>query len=619
MITLNLKYTDNNNGCDTTIKRNVRINPSIRPDFAFPAKICNGDVVLFTNKSKVLSGSMDFMWDFGTGKDSSNAPEPVFVFPNSGTYTVTLKARTLPYGFLFTKQYTVTVNAVPTVAFTKANACMGKALTFNNTTTPSSAIMNWNFGDNTTSTLTNPTKKYAKAGTYTVTLKADLNGCVATLSQKVYQFDRPTSSFSLASGTCDNEDFTFSNKSTIGSGLLGSFWDFDDAGSVSTDLNPTYRFATPGVKNVKLVAVSEFGCSDTSVKKVTVKESPKTSFINTPLCSVKPTDFTNTTKAVTGAIPQYSWDFGDGSTSTSESPNHDWNANLGPKKVTFTITLDNGCSQSVSKDLVVLTQPKPNFTASDVCAGDPVVFVNNTTWPQGDISYKWDFGDGTTTNNSDPVKKYITSVTLTPNVTLYAYIAGGCADSITQKITINEAPRTCDFVSSPDYASGYYSIKLEPVNGSGVVGGQALVDYVWVVEAAGTQKSTGTKAAVTAELPTDGTYKVTMRAKMQQTGCECSVSKQVLMDRASAKDLMTSGVAVYPNPASNNFNVALGEGFGKAVSIQMMSMSGQLVKSMTVDNTGVINIDASSMSAGVYMIQVSSGSKTVTRKIDIQK
>ena len=136
--------------------------------------------------------------------------------------------------------------------------------------------------------------------------------------------------------------------------------------------------------------------------------------------------FTNTTADVAGAVANYDWNFGDGTTSKTKSPSKNW-SNLGPKTVTLSVTLDNGCSDVVTKELSVLTQPKANFSASDVCAGDQVVFVNNTTWPQGDISYNWDFGDNTYSTNSDPSKLYNIVQTTSYNVTLYAYIAGGCA------------------------------------------------------------------------------------------------------------------------------------------------------------------------------------------------
>ena len=619
-VTVVLKVTDNNNGCDTFIKRRVLIYPSIKADFTYPAKICNGDEVLFTNTSTVNSGAMEHFWNFGTGNpaDTSNAPEPVFQFPSSGKYKVTLTSKTMPYGFVFTKTYDVDVNAIPTVAFDKANACLGQDLVFTNKTNPLSAKMAWDFGNGATATTTDAKYKYSKAGTYNVTLSADLNGCVAKLTQKVYQFEKPVAKFSLVSGTCDNDEFVFSNQTTIGSGLVGSFWNFNDNGSVSTDESPKYTFSKSGSKNVKLVAMSEFGCKDSMVKSIEVRESPKAGFTNTPACSLTPTEFTNTTADVAGSVANYNWSFGDGSTSKTKSPTKNW-SNLGPKTVTLSVTLDNGCSDVVSKDLSVLTQPKANFSATDVCAGDQVVFVNNTTWPQGDITYTWDFGDNTTSTNSDPSKLYNIIQTTSYNVTLYAYIAGGCADSITQRVTVNESPRTCDFQATPDYGFSYYGIKAEPVNASGVAGGQNNVDYTWVFAGGGTMKSKDVNAAVNYDLQSDGEYTVTMKAVVRQTGCECSKTKKVVMNRAAVKDLQEVGVAVYPNPTAGDIKVATSETFGANITVNVMSIEGKMVSSRTVANEGVMSLNTDGLSNGVYLVQVTSGSKQVTKKITVQK
>jgi len=207
MVTVVTRIIDHNNNCDTSIKRNVLIYPSIQPLFTFPSQICEGEAVLFENKSKVLSGGMEFNWDFGTGvkADETDAPEPVFQFPGSKTYKVTLTAKTVPYGFTFDTTIDVTVNPIPSAAFAKTNACEGEALTFTNKTVPISAAMKWSFGDGTTANTKDATKKYSKAGQYNVTLEADLNGCVATVVQKVYQFDRPVANFDKVSGNCDND------------------------------------------------------------------------------------------------------------------------------------------------------------------------------------------------------------------------------------------------------------------------------------------------------------------------------------------------------------------------------------------------------------------------------
>jgi PKD repeat protein len=616
ILTVYVIVNDKGNGCDTVIKRDVLIYPTIVPNFTKPTQACVGEPVLFENKSTVTSGNMEFLWDFGTGKaaDQTDAPDPVFVFNTPGTYKVKMTAKTLPYGFPSYDSATFQVNPVPTANFTKKNACEGYDLNFTNTTSPSNASVTWDFGDGKgTSTSNTPSYKYASKGSYLVTMTANLAGCEAKSQQRVYQFEKPKSAFKVVSGDCDNKDFVFANNSSIGSGMIGSYWNFDD-GNVSTDQAPKHIFASSGTKKVKLVTTSEFGCKDSITNNVVVKESPKVSFLNGPACSLKPTEFTNTTPAVANAIASYLWVFSDGTSSKLESPSHAWGS-LGPKTATLTINLDNGCSASTTKTLDVLIQPKATFTAQDVCAGQPVVFNNGTTWAQGDISYEWDFSDNTGSTESDPTHAYNVGITTTYNVTLKARIAGGCMDSFTKQITINEGPKTCDFQATPDYAFGYYGMKFEPVNASGVAGAQGNVSYTWVIQNGGKQ----TTPTVQHNFAKDGSYTVTMYAVTKTTGCECSITKQVLMNRAAAKSLETVGVAVYPNPAVGQFNVALTETFGADVNIVMTSMTGAVVKTMKSANTGLIQVDASDLSEGVYLVQVMGGNHVASQKITIAK
>ena len=616
MLTIKVKITDLTNGCDTILSRKVLIYPTISPDFKFPAKICDGDAVLFENLSTVKSGNMEFEWDFGTGNpaDITAAPEPVFQFPGPGNYKVKMTAKTLPYGFPAWDSVTLNVGPIPTVGFTKVNACEGKALVFTNQTTPSNSTYDWDFGDNTTHSIaTSPTHTYALTGAYTVTLKANLNGCIAETSQRVYQFDKPKADFSLVSGKCDNEQFEFGNASTIKGGLFGNNWDFND-GTVSTEVAPKHTFTSFGSKAVKLVVTSEFGCKDSLTKSIVVRESPVATFINDPACSLTPTTFTNTTNDVPLTNAIYAWDFGDGGTSSAKSPVHGW-SNLGPKTVVLTVSLDNGCKSSTSSVLSVGVQPKANFDAQNVCAGNPVIFENNTIWAQGNITFSWDFGDITTSSNSDPQKTYATSVTTTYNVTLKATIAGGCSDQITKQVTVNEAPQTCDFVANPDYAFGFHGMKLEPKNGAGVIGAQANVTYTWVFNGGGTQTGPSTQY----NFQDDGSYKVTMRARVDATGCECSKTMDVVMNRNAVKDLTETGVAVYPNPNNGQFNIALTQSFGSNVQVVVTNMAGKVVKEWSGANNGMLNMNASDLADGIYTVSVRSGDHSSSSRINISK
>ncbi|NBU04602.1 MAG: T9SS C-terminal target domain-containing protein, partial [Bacteroidetes bacterium] len=141
------------------------------------------------------------------------------------------------------------------------------------------------------------------------------------------------------------------------------------------------------------------------------------------------------------------------------------------------------------------------------------------------------------------------------------------------------------------------------------------VSYTWVIQNGGKQ----TTPTVQHNFAKDGSYTVTMYAVTKTTGCECSITKKVLMNRAAAKSLETVGVAVYPNPAVGQFNVALTETFGTDVNIVMTSMTGAVVKTMKSANTGLIQVDASDLSEGVYLVQVMGGNHVASQKITIAK
>jgi hypothetical protein len=203
-------------------------------------------------------------------------------------------------------------------------------------------------------------------------------------------------------------------------------------------------------------------------------------------------------------------------------------------------------------------------------------------------------------------------------VTLYAYIKGGCADSLTQRVTINEAPRTCDFTASTDYEFGFFGVKVEPIDGSGNAGGQDNVDYTWVFEGGGKLYSADKNAAVQHNFVDDGAYTITMRAKVRQTGCECTQTKEFVMNRSAAEGLAKMGLGVFPNPSNGEFQVVLTPDFGSIVNMELTNLSGQRVWSQTADNNGLIQVQAAGLTPGVYLIRVASDSHSATQKITIQ-
>ena len=109
--------------------------------------------------------------------------------------------------------------------------------------------------------------------------------------------------------------------------------------------------------------------------------------------------FDGTTSSDTdGTIASYDWDFGDGTTGTGATANHNYAAE-GTYTVKLKVTDNSGGTNEVSHDITVTDPnalPTAAFTSSTT---DLTASLNGSTSsdPDGTIaSYEWDFGDGTT-------------------------------------------------------------------------------------------------------------------------------------------------------------------------------------------------------------------------------
>lgn len=587
--------------CDTTICRNVYIQPRVKINFSYPKIVCGNDTAFFKNQSTVKSGGMIFHWNFGTGNagDTSANADEWFIFPKPGVYKVKLTAYTYPSYFKSEDSVTITVKEKPKAGFSRVNACFGDSVKFNNSTSPSNPTYKWYFGDGQTSILKNPAHKYSAPGSYTVRLVANLDGCADSVKSLAHTFDRPVADFTYASPTpCSNAPYTFQVKGPVTWGSYASYWDFGN-GSTSNQSVPTHTFGKSGTQKVKLLLLTGFGCSDSTEKSISVKQAPEVSMSHTEACSLDSTVFQDLTPPINGVVFQYKWFFDVEGISPARNPWHKW-ASTGTKKVKFLITADNGCKDSLIKDLEVRTQAIPYFTDnSPVCSGSKVVFKNATVWPKGNIGYEWDMADGGTTIIADPEYTYNTKVTTTYNVTLCAKVDGFCSRCYTKAVVVNSIPNTCDFEAEPDYAFGYYGMKTTPKDAStGNIGAQSGVTYSWVFN--NSQPILSPTAQYNFQL--DGTYNVTMCAEQNTTNCSCCITKQVVMDRASVIIPVNGSIKIHPNPNRGKFQV-LNENAEKIKNIYIYKPTGELVYSELILPGNVNSIEAD-FAPGLYILVV---------------
>jgi len=146
-------------------------------------------------------------------------------------------------------------------------------------------------------------------------------------------------------------------------------------------------------------------------------------------------DFTDTSTDPDGTIVSWSWDFGDGNTSTLQHPSHTYAA-AGTYTVTLIVTDNDDATDSVSKDVTVSvnTPPTADFTYTINCL--TVTFTDTSTDPDGTIvSWSWDFGDGNTSTLQNPTHTYAVDGSYT--VTLTVTDNDGASDSVSKTVTVS--------------------------------------------------------------------------------------------------------------------------------------------------------------------------------------
>jgi gliding motility-associated-like protein len=174
---------------------------------------------------------------------------------------------------------------------------------------------NWNFGDNTTSNLANPSHLYQNAGNYTIHLVVSTPaGCIDSTANNVGIAPVPQAIFTPQVDTCSLVA-QFFNASQY---AVSYYWNFGDS-TTSTSANPgTHTYAATGFYNVTLVVEDANGCRDTLTQTINpyiASQADYTFSIDT--CSQE-VNFLN----LSDFAFSYLWDFGDGQTGNGISANH---------------------------------------------------------------------------------------------------------------------------------------------------------------------------------------------------------------------------------------------------------------------------------------------------------
>lgn len=516
----------NGNGCsDTIVRSNAVTIGNVSSSFTSPDTVCKGVPINFVNTSTPAPGTA--FWDFGDGT-TSTVISPQKNYQLAGTYIVKLVNNFGACTDSVTR--TVVINPRPNVNFTSSDTVSCNvpfSVQFTNTSVGADSYQ-WLFGDGTTSTLPNPTHTYTNFGNYTVRLIAfPANGCSnSVIKTNFIKIQPPVANIlHLPQEGCAPFEWTFSSNVSTPDPVASYFWDFGD-GSTSTDPTPTHIF-NEGTYNVKLIIVTANGCTDTVIVNNAIKAGnrPHSAFNANPLdaCARIPVNFYDTTAA---PVDRWLWDFGDGSNSTLQNPLHNY-TDTGYFHVSL-IVWNNGCPDTLVKNNYVhINPPIASFDVASDC-NSPMIrtFTDHSI---GADTWLWNFGDGTTSTEINPVHTFTSGGTYTVTLTV-TNLQSGCDFETSQTVRI--ISETADFIASQTNVCRNMTVNFEAVGSNPA----NISSYRWLFG----DGTSGTGHNISHSYAQSGLYDISL----------------IIVDRNGCRDTMVKPQYIRVNGPSAGFTVS---------------------------------------------------------------
>jgi gliding motility-associated-like protein len=258
---------------------------------------------------------------------------------------------------------------------------------------------------------------------------------------------------------CAGYTITFQNNSQ---GAISHHWDFgvpNTLADTSNQFGPTFTFPTSGTYTVMLIANPGWTCADTAYTTVEISPPLIASFDPVAGQCITGNSFDFNPVGNFGNTGDFYWYFGPDATpttSTEEFPSNITYSDSGHHVVSLTVS-DFGCNTTYTDTVVVFPEPTIDFIYPQQIGCQPyrVQFTDSSlAWT--DISYLWDFGDGNSSTEQNPMHTYEDVGTF--DVTLTIQTDSGCVSTLTfpqdDIIVVRPSP-TANFIATPIETSIY--------------------------------------------------------------------------------------------------------------------------------------------------------------------
>lgn len=372
-------------------------------------------------------------WDFGDGRRRSGSSVR-HSWTSPGTYRVRLTVSNSAGTDSTVSEITV-VPAVdpPDARFTETtrSTVVGEPITFTDLSLNEPTAIAWDFGDGATASGSVVTHAWAQPGTYDVQLRVSNEAGSDRLSKSirvVKAVDPPIASFQQSS-TRSPVGSTIQFTDTSINEPTRWRWDFGD-GTIATGKFASHTYTEPGTYSVRLRATNKAGRS-VAESTVTIFGPPRAEF-DIQVLGRRVVFWDKST----GDPTAWDWSASNGESSSAQNPEIVFDE---PGTYEMTLVASNAAGDSAprTRTVTVYDDPEARFNYEERFL--TVAFFDRST---DATELLWDFGDGTTSTETDPLHTYDEPGAY--DVTLTASNPAG-EDSLTRRIRIDVEPLEADF------------------------------------------------------------------------------------------------------------------------------------------------------------------------------
>ena len=385
---------------------------------------------------------------------------------------------------------------------TNVNICSGLTTTLD--ASPDFEAYLWNDGT------THQTLDVNQPGIYHVTI-TDTNTCQDSDTLELFNYPLPVFGIEV-NEVCEERLFAPSNNSFVPSnGVIDStVWTLGD-GAISYDFEPQHVYFTSGQMNMNLRLVSTDGCEIDTTFVNTVHPKPQAAFTVQNVCEDLAVPIVNSSSVgQPGNIQTTAWNMGNFTIFPDTVLTEYDYGGFGNYTVQLAIKTTDGCQDTVEHEVAVHPLPVAEFSFTNICEEDSVLYTDLSSIPQGDIiDWQWSFGNGNTANTqvvnyqSYPADDFYT-------VSLVVESDSGCVDVFNDTIEIYPVPIADFAFDSVCFPIGVQFTDLSDSNGS-----YAISNWSWSY----TNGQTSLQASPLVFFPQYGAYGATLTIA-NSVGCK---------------------------------------------------------------------------------------------------